>query len=51
MSTKRKIDPAIAARVKVGVKHFEDTMGHLPIQMKTMRWSIGGSWSKIENYW
>ena len=36
MSTKRKIDPAIAERVKVGVKHFEETMGHLPIQMKTM---------------
>jgi len=36
MSTKRKVDPAIAARVKKGVAHFEATMGHLPVQMKTM---------------
>jgi len=36
MSKKKKVDPAIAARVAKGVAHFEDTMGHLPIQMKTM---------------
>jgi alkylhydroperoxidase/carboxymuconolactone decarboxylase family protein YurZ len=30
------VDPAIAARVRKGVAHFEDTMGHLPVQMKTM---------------
>jgi len=36
MSKKRIVDPAIAERVAKGVAHFEETMGHLPIQMKTM---------------
>ena len=36
MSTKRTVDAAIAERVKKGVAHFEATMGHLPVQMKTM---------------
>lgn len=36
MSKTTKVDPAIAKRVKVGVDHFTMTMGHLPVQMKTM---------------
>jgi alkylhydroperoxidase/carboxymuconolactone decarboxylase family protein YurZ len=34
--TKKPLDPAIAERVRKGVAHFEATMGHLPVQMKTM---------------
>jgi alkylhydroperoxidase/carboxymuconolactone decarboxylase family protein YurZ len=34
--SKQKLNPALAQRVKAGVEHFEMTMGHLPIQMKTM---------------
>jgi alkylhydroperoxidase/carboxymuconolactone decarboxylase family protein YurZ len=36
MSKQPKLNPALAQRVKAGVEHFEMTMGHLPIQMKTM---------------
>lgn len=36
MSKQKKLDPAIAKRVAKGVAHFEETMGHLPVQMKTM---------------
>lgn len=36
MSSRTKLDPAIAERVRVGVEHFETTMGHLPVQMKTL---------------
>lgn len=35
-ATRKALDPAIAERVRKGVAHFEDTMGHLPVQMKTM---------------
>ncbi|HYF18456.1 MAG TPA: hypothetical protein VEA40_11365 [Ramlibacter sp.] len=36
MPKSKALDPAIAERVRKGVAHFEATMGHLPIQMKTM---------------
>lgn len=36
MAKARKLDPDIKRRVAVGVKHFEETMGHLPIQMQTL---------------
>lgn len=36
MSSKKDLDPAIAERVARGVAHFEATMGHLPVQMKTL---------------
>jgi alkylhydroperoxidase/carboxymuconolactone decarboxylase family protein YurZ len=36
MSKPSKLDPAIEQRVRAGVEHFENTMGHLPVQMKTL---------------
>ena len=36
MAKKTKLDPEIEKRVKKGVAHFEETMGHLPIQMETL---------------
>ncbi len=36
MAKSSKLDPAVKKRVQIGVKHFEDTMGHLPVQMKTL---------------
>ncbi|MSP96461.1 MAG: carboxymuconolactone decarboxylase family protein [Betaproteobacteria bacterium] len=36
MSKSKKLDPAIKKRVQIGVRHFEETMGHLPVQMKTL---------------
>src|SRR4029077_16111918 len=36
MSKQSKLDPVLAQRVKAGVEHFEMTMGHLPIQIKTL---------------
>ena len=36
MSKPSKPNPALAQRVKAGVEHFEMTMGHLPVQMKTL---------------
>lgn len=36
MSSNKQLDPAIAERVTKGVAHFVDTMGHLPVQMKTL---------------
>jgi alkylhydroperoxidase/carboxymuconolactone decarboxylase family protein YurZ len=33
---KPKLDPALEQRVRTGVEHFEKTMGHLPVQMKTL---------------
>lgn len=36
MSKASKRDSSIERRVRAGVEHFEATMGHLPIQMKTM---------------
>lgn len=40
MSKATKLDPAVKKRVKEGVRHFEMTMGHLPIQMKTLSESM-----------
>ena len=36
MAKPKKLDPAIKKRVDVGIKHFEETMGHLPVQMQTL---------------
>lgn len=36
MSDSSKLNPALEKRVKEGVEHFELTMGHLPVQMKTL---------------
>lgn len=36
MSKQSKGNPALAQRVRAGIEHFEATMGHLPVQMKTM---------------
>ena len=36
MAKSKKLDPAIKKRVQAGVKHFEETMGHLPVQMQTL---------------
>jgi alkylhydroperoxidase/carboxymuconolactone decarboxylase family protein YurZ len=36
MAKQSKLNPALAQRVKAGVEHFEMTMGHLPVQMKTL---------------
>lgn len=36
MAKKKAGDPALKKRVDAGIKHFEETMGHLPVQMKTL---------------
>jgi len=36
MSSAETSNPEIEQRVQAGIKHFEETMGHLPVQMKTL---------------
>lgn len=36
MTKPKKLDPAIKRRVEAGIKHFKETMGHLPVQMQTL---------------
>jgi hypothetical protein len=31
MSSAAKPDPGVAKRVEIGIKHFEEAMGHLPV--------------------